>query len=189
MDINLMVAALILAGMCCWITYEAYSLAKSEWSSAAKIPTPTADLPLAMLSPSRDRMNVQIFRGALKSFLRNCQKTLPLSTLLTVTYKDGSSRVFSFGTQFLPVQPVYLALMTGGSITISQEKSSEEYSPMGVAVSLPSLGLLPEGTRIYPEKTTQTSQRSWWDTPRQGGMLVQSNLSPGQDYSPPSTRN
>lgn len=189
MDISLIAGALILAGIALWTAYESFNLVECESSSADKTPTPTEDLPPATRSPFPERSNEVNFRVALESFLENCQRTLPLSTLLTVTYKDGSTKVYSFGTSYLPVLEVCRALMTGGSITLSQETSSEEYSPMGVAVSLPSLGLLPEGMRISPEKTTPTFPRLWFHTPRREGTRVESNLSPGQDYSPPSTQN
>lgn len=170
MDSEIIVWVLILVGMSCLTTLGGCLLVKSAWLSAGKTLTPTADLQQVTRSPSPERSNEVNFRVALESFLENCQRTLPLSTLLTVTYRDGSNKVYSFGTSYLPVLEVCRALMTGGSITLSQERSSEEYSPMGAAVSLPSLGLLPEGMRVSPEKTTPTSQPLWFSTRRREGI-------------------
>ena len=189
MTVGYLIVGIILTMGACSIILAVSIQDRYASLSAAKTPTPTADLQPATPSPSPEHMNGWTFRVALESFLKNCQQILPLSTLLTVTYKDGSTRVFSFGTQYLPVLEVYRALTTGGSITLSQEKSSEEYSPMGVAVSLPSLGLLPEGTKIYPEKTTQTSRYYAAVIRHREAMRAQSNPSPEVGSSPPSTRN
>lgn len=169
MDWTSLVWGITLGVSFCSITYVACRLSKSVWSSADKTPTQIADTQREMLSQYREHLKRESFLPALESFFESCQKTLPLSTLLTVIYKDGSSRVFSFGTSFPPVHEAYRALTTGGSITLSQTKSSPRYWKKEEGPCSVSLGLLPEGMRIRPDKTTQISRSSAPGTRRREG--------------------
>lgn len=169
MDWTSLVWGITLGVSFCSITYVACRWSKSVWSSAGKTPTQIADMQREMLSRYQEHLRKQSFLPALESFFESCQKTLPLSTLLTVIYKDGSSRVFSFGTSFPPVHEAYRALTTGGSIMLSQTKSSPKYSKKEEAPYSVSLGLLPEGTRISPAKTIRTSRSSSPGTHRREG--------------------